>query len=207
MKLFFKNLKNFNAGMTYVELIVVLSIFSVMSAIMLFDYNKFEGKVDIKNLANDIAIKAIEAQKSATAGRLPPSGSYAAGWKPSYGLYFKLGSPGDNKTFLYFTDLNQSGDFLDPLFCPTPGNGGECLEKISITKGNTITELRAYYADASSSTGNDLSINFTRPNAGATIRSSTGFSGPVAYVQITIASPQGNTAKVKIYASGRIQID
>ncbi|KKQ07855.1 MAG: hypothetical protein US18_C0006G0001, partial [Parcubacteria group bacterium GW2011_GWB1_36_5] len=51
-----------NRGMTYVELIVVLSIFAVMSSIVLFNYGEFQAKVDIKNLASDIALKIVEAQ-------------------------------------------------------------------------------------------------------------------------------------------------
>ena len=57
--------------MTYVELIVVLSIFSVMTSVVLFNYNEFQAKIDIKVLANDIALKIVEAQKSALSGKLP----------------------------------------------------------------------------------------------------------------------------------------
>ena len=196
------------AGMTYVELIVVLSIFSAMSSVILFNYNKFQDKVDIKNLANEIAIKVVEAQKSAFAGKLPPAGSYSSTWKPSYGVYFNLLSPGSNKAFIYFTDLNQSGDYTDLLFCPTPGTGEECLDKISITKGNIITELKVFYQDSmiTPTTANDLSINFTRPNTGATIRSTTGFSSVVSYVELALSSQDGVTAKVRIYVSGRMEI-
>ena len=42
--------------MTYVELIVVLSIFSIMTSITIFNYNKFEAKVDIKNLNQETAL-------------------------------------------------------------------------------------------------------------------------------------------------------
>ena len=61
---------NYNRGMTYVELIVVLSIFSIMTSVVLFNYGAFQAKVDIKNLASDIALKIVEAQKSALSGKL-----------------------------------------------------------------------------------------------------------------------------------------
>ena len=62
---FSKNFKvnKLNKGMTYVELIVVLSIFSIMTSIVLFNYNEFQAKVDIKVLANDIVLNIVEAQK------------------------------------------------------------------------------------------------------------------------------------------------
>ena len=49
-------------GMTYIELIVVLSIFAVMTSIVLFDYGGFQAKVDIKNLASDVALQIVQAQ-------------------------------------------------------------------------------------------------------------------------------------------------
>ena len=194
--------------MTYVELIVVLSIFAVTTSIALFNHRLFQERIDLKNLANDIALKVVEAQKAALSGKLPPSGGYGASWKPSYGIYFNLLSPGDDHTFIYFTDLNQSGDYTDPSFCPIPGDGGECLDKINITNDNRVTEMKVYYQDGgiTPTTTSDLSINFTRPNGGAVLRSSAGFSSAPSFVEITIVSPQGATAELKIYTSGRIEI-
>jgi prepilin-type N-terminal cleavage/methylation domain-containing protein len=59
---------NKTRGMTYVELIVVLSIFSVISTIVIFNYKEFQAKVDIRNLANDVALKIVQAQKNSTTG-------------------------------------------------------------------------------------------------------------------------------------------
>ena len=47
--------------MTYIELIVVLSIFAVMSSVVIFNYGLFQARIDIKNLASDIALKFVEA--------------------------------------------------------------------------------------------------------------------------------------------------
>lgn len=205
--------RNYQKGMTYVELIVVLSIFAVMSLIVLFNYDKFQSKVDIKNLANDIALKVVEAQKSSVFGILPPSAQQQylidksiINWKPSYGLYFNLVSPGDRKTFIYFTDLDQSGD-TNSLFCPTPG-ADECLDKISLTKGNTISNLDVYYqGDTNPHPFNNIAIIFKRPNFGAIIFSNGFQILNVSYVQITVTSLSLVTAKIKVYASGRIQIN
>lgn len=193
--------------MTYVELIVVLSIFSVMTSIVLFNYGKFQEKVDIKNLSNDIALKIVEAQKSALSGQLPLQ-SYGPGWKPSYGVYFDLSGSGSNKSFAFFTDLDQSRNYTDSSFCPSPGSSGECLEKINITKANRISDITVFYQDGTSATVlTNLSLTFTRPNSAAIV-SSNGTALPnVSYVQITIASPSLITARIKAYSSGRIQIN
>src|SRR3989344_6451778 len=82
-------------GMTYVELIVVLGIFGVISSVVMFNYGEFQDKVEIKNLASDIALKVVEAQKSAMSGKLPVNPP--SGWKPAYGVYFPSVSV-DNKS-------------------------------------------------------------------------------------------------------------
>ncbi len=202
---FFKKFKinkkvKFNRGMTYVELIVVLSIFSIMSSIVLFNYNKFQAKVDIKNLANDIALKIVEAQKSAMSGKLPAL-SFDPSWKPSYGVYFNTANP---KNFIYFTDINNDNFYTDP------GCTGECLDNPLINKGNFISSLDLVNPSSDTSrppTINDLTIDFTRPNSNAVISSAGQKITGIDHVQITVSSPQGIKAYIKVYPSGRVQIN
>ena len=182
--------------MTYVELIVVLSIFSVMTSIALFDYNKFQAKVDIKVLANEIALKIVEAQKFAMSGKIPIQ-NISSTWKPSYGIYFDLV---DNKNFIYFANtIDGSNNSYDDTSCnlpPTVG-GGECLDYIHIKKDNFIKDLKC-----SGNPINNLTIVFRRPNSGA-LMSCFGD------VEIIVSSPGTNpvTANIKVYPSGRIQIN
>ncbi|KKP85723.1 hypothetical protein A3B84_00385 [Candidatus Nomurabacteria bacterium RIFCSPHIGHO2_02_FULL_35_13] len=198
-----------NRGMTYVELIVVLSIFSVMTSVILFNYNAFQAKVDIKVLANDIAIKIVEAQKSALSGKLSLRTHGAiSDWKPSYGVYFDLSTSDSKKKFVYFTDSNQDKDYAPS--CPGVDNTeDECIDEITITKNNFISDFTVFYENDSSavSLNNDLTITFTRPDSGVIIKSTMPFVFTVSYVQITISSVSGITAKIKIYPSGRIQIN
>lgn len=200
----FKKIKK-NNGMTYIELIVVLSIFSIMSSIVLFNYNEFQARVDIKNLANDIALKIVEAQKSALSGLMPLK-TINASWKPAYGIYFNTTSFGSNKSFIYFADIDQNNFDSDGTFCNTSGIGDECISKIDITKGNYISNITVFYP-SSSETKNDLSLTFKRPNSGVVVNSG-GLTLPgVSYVEITISSPQNVTSKIRAYSSGRIQVN
>ncbi len=189
-----------NRGMSYVELIVVLTIFSVLSGVVIYNYSQFQAKVDVKNLASDIALRISEAQKSAVSGALPVA-TFSSTWKPSYGVSF---DSTDNKSFIYFTDLDQNGYVYNPTCSPN----SECLEKVSITKNDSISSLKVFYqGDTVGTNLNDLSITFVRPNAGAIIKSTTPFTGTISYVQITVASPRTFTAIIKVYASGRIQVN
>jgi prepilin-type N-terminal cleavage/methylation domain-containing protein len=189
-----------NRGMSYVELIVVLSIFAVMSSIVIFNYGDFQAKVDIKNLASDIALKIVEAQKSSLSGVLSTLTPTVLPWKPSYGVYFNLTS--DNKSFIYFADLNNN-NFFDGSDCM-----GECLNKTTITKNNSISDLDVFYqGDPTPYSLNDLTIDFSRPNSSAFISSTTTLNPNISYVQITIVSPRPPTAVIKLYPSGRVQVN
>lgn len=214
----FKNLKSnkLNRGMSMVELIVVLSIFAAMSTVAIFNFGNFQGKIDIKNLASDIALKTVQAQKAAVSGILPPKAQYdlinKVIWKPTYGVYFNSSSALDvdgiawNKKFYYFTDINSNNLFTDST-CPV---GGECLDKVSITKGNYISNLAVFYVGdpPTTTTLDDLTVTFVRPNLKAELRSTTTnlTIATVSYVEITISSPRTETAKIRIYPSGRIQV-
>jgi len=196
--------------MSYIELIVVLGIFSVLSSVVLFNYGAFQAKVDIKSLASDIALKFVEAQKASLSGKLPPlaqQSQISPTWKPAYGVY--LDPSFDNKSFVYFTDLNNptQNSFYDASACP---GTEECLERITITKNNTISGLTVFYQGGTSASLSDLTVTFKRPNSAAIIKSTTVFTLPISYVQVSIFSPKAstnNTARIKIYPSGRIQVN
>lgn len=190
-------------GMSYVELIVVLSIFSAISSVVLFNYGGFQAKVDIKNLAGDIALKIVEAQKSSLSGKFPPleqQSQITSTWKPSYGVYLNTAS--DDKSFIYFTDLNNN-NLYEGSDCT-----GECLDKIILTKGNSISSLDVFYqGDSAPHNLSDLTITFTRPNSGATIKSTSSLTSIISYIQISLVSPKVISAKIKLYPSGRVQVN
>ena len=210
------------AGMTYVELIVVLSIFAVLSTVVIFNYSAFQSKVDLKNLASDIALQIVQAQKSSLSGLLPLSTqSHGAAWKPSYGVYFNTNGTvmgADNTHFIYFVDLNNTSKLFDGSTCPTAT--GECLSQYTITKKNSIPAknsiiptnggLSVVYIGGASTALDDLTITFTRPDSSATLYSG-GVILPnatnISYVQITVHPQKGNDTYIRLYLPGRIEID
>lgn len=196
------------AGMSIVELLVVLSIFSVVSSVAIFNFGNFQSQIDIKNLASDIALKTVEAQKASLSGLLPPLSQQAQideTWKPSYGVYF---STTPNNSFIYFTDLKNptQNSLYDVSSCP---GTGECLEQITITKGNVVSGLDVFYQSNPSTAVpvENLAITFVRPNSSAIIASGSSKLVSVSYVRITITSPKATTSAIKVYPSGRIQIN
>lgn len=193
-------IRNCQAGMTYVELIVVLSIFSIMTSILLFNYKGFGAKVDIKILANDIASRIVEAQKSAISGKWNTNAPL--NWKPSYGIYFDPSSS-NNKNFIYFADLVQN-NFYDSSSCP---GTGECQDNINITKGNYISHIDSYLGATPTSISSPLSITFKRPDSSAVFSVNGVVLSNFDYMQITVSSPELVSSTIKVFPSGRIQID
>ena len=159
----------------------------------------------------DMTLKIVEAQKSSTSGKLsplPPWQQPISGWKPSYGIYFNLVT--NNKVFYYFTDLNQDGLYDIPTAsCPVE----ECLEQILITKDNYISNsfTKVFYKDPAPPTNeilNNLHITFTRPNSGATFKSTPVLTRPIDHIEITVSSPAGEvTSVISVYPSGRIELN
>jgi prepilin-type N-terminal cleavage/methylation domain-containing protein len=193
-----------NGGMTILELVVVLSIFAIISSVVIFNYGAFQAKVDIKNLASDIALQVVTAQKASLSGLLPSltqQSSEISGWKPSYGVYFNIVA--DNKSFTYFADLNDDAQY-DGLPCT---GGNECVSKITITKNNFISNLQVFYINSLNTPLNDLTITFTRPSSGAVFVSNSATLANVSFVQITISSQSGITSLIKLYPSGRVQVN
>lgn len=190
-------------GMTYIELVVVLSIFSILSTVVLFNYQEFQEKVEIKNLANQIALKIFDAQNAAISGRLPLNPPNP--WKPSYGVYFDMSSDQSKKIFYSFIDLNKSDSFY-PISCP----GSECLEKNEIKNKNSIKSIKVFYKDIVNPTtviNKDLQIIFVRPSLSANIISTENIILPdIDYVEIIVFSPSSESI-IKVYPSGRIQVD
>jgi prepilin-type N-terminal cleavage/methylation domain-containing protein len=184
-----------NKGMSYVELIVVLSIFAVLSTVVVYNYGIFQDKVDMKSLASDIALKIVEAQKASLDGKFPPDPAPAGTWKPSYGVHFDS-APANAKQFVYF--VNRDGNTLYPIY-----GSDELLETFTITKGNIIQSITVNGCSASPT----MTVFFKRPDPGAKIVSSASGCNAGSSATITIQSPKGSQATITVYSSGRVQVD
>ena len=194
--------------MTYVELIVVLSIFATMCAISLVSYNGFQARIEIRRLANDIALQVVQAQKDASAGKLANS-YFCQDCKPSYGVYFTKNDPYDvnHNHFIYFADLNGNGVYDPGSGC---GNlGDECVEEFDITRNNYISDI-VPIGDSCPSSIDDAYLVSTRSESGIHLRSSDpnldNSCSSVQGIRIIASSTEGIRSSVEVYLSGRIQI-
>lgn len=217
-KINFKTKKD--AGMSYVELIVVISIFGIMSSIVLFNYQDFNARLALKSLANDVALKIVGAQKVAMSGELPSqnqqiyqSDNGIVDWRPSYGLYF-----GENSSkIIYFSDLDDSVLAGSPAYNINQSNCGdvECIDEIATSQnysvGTIVVNSRCGNGDGGGEDKSDevhsLSVSFVRPDSRAYIQSVPEITNcPVTSAKINLTSSGSISSSVTIYPSGRIQL-
>jgi len=116
-----------SAGMTFIEVIVVLGIFTTIAATVLFNYRDFSDGVKLQNLSQEIALQGKRAQTLASQGRKPTLTNAQLNrpnqelipfnWVSSYGLAFDLAKTGGKSFIFYFNspayydrDLNSSDD-------------------------------------------------------------------------------------------------
>ncbi len=210
--------KKLNAGMTYIELIVSLGIFAVMSGVVLFNYNDFGKYTKLKNLTQDIALQIVTAQKMALSGKLPSSTQTQVDseWKPAYGAYFSLVDPiSDPFQFTTFIDADNSKDYATYLTCHPGTSDSECTDVIGITTGK-ITGLCVFQTgsadnkcDSTSDSANSkpsLSITFTRPDSSAVIIAEGEAWGEAIIAVSDLNNPPSFTKNIIVYSSGRVEV-
>jgi Tfp pilus assembly protein FimT len=195
-------------GMTAIELVIVAGIFSIVTSAAILNYKGFQGKVSLKNLANEIALQITEAQKSAISGKWQQGQGDT--WRPAYGVAFNISAP---TQFIYFADLDQSGNCTGSG-CTPPYSvtaGGEVLSIITITGGSSIATSPTSGLEVSGSgcpsTVNNFSIVFKRPNTAPIFDANPDFGCTPTYLGVNIISSQSTTARVRVYASGRVQMN
>jgi len=199
------NLKK-NKGMTYVELIIVLSIFGIMAGVVLFNYDNFKARIQLRKLTNEITLKIHTAQKNAMAGVLPAQYSSAiSNWRPAYGLSFDLENT-DHKSFIFFTDLNNIKGY-DSGDCSSFNN--ECIEEIKLNKGFLKSVDIATLNWESSFKERQVDLVFTRPSSGMEVYVNNVLLNNVEKVSLIINTVIDNSIPdriINIYPSGKIEI-
>ena len=204
----------FNKGLTLIELMVVVAIFLIITATVIFNYGSFNSNVSLQNLTDDVALSIRKAQGFAIGAR-----AVGDSFTNSYGMHFSLdknplGSlSGSERSFLMFsvpvadpqkyTDTGSMSDVCG-------NNTNECVELFNITSNDVVKEFKI--DDAVVNTGS-VDILFTRPNTRANFcyRANGGsVCAPASRVDITISNGQENelekTKTISIQNTGQISI-
>ena len=192
-----------SSGFTLIELLVVTGIIVVVSTVVLADNNRFGGRVQLENLAYDIALSIRQAQVYGISVERFRTGTFSSG----YGIHFDLANP---NTYGLFADAITQNGLYD---CPSPGTDDcELVQTTNITAGYQIQDLCVTSSVGGETCGiPSIDIVFERPEPDAWIGSSgvscildAGACAEGARVQIV--SPRGDTMNVAVEANGQISV-
>lgn len=198
-------------GFTITELLVVLAIIAVVSAVVITSQSSFNKSIVLSNTAYDIALSLRSSQSFGLGSRAREVGG-AVAVNAGYGLYFQSGVPG----FTLFADIIPSSSNASDSCHPKadsaapdarPGNckydNGEKVVNYTFGNGVTISKLCAYASGWSCSLSS-LDIVFSRPNPVPFIRVNGDVTTSYTKACVAITSPHGGAAYVSVVASGQI---
>lgn len=210
--LFFSKLhRRLQGGHTFLELIVVISIFAIISSVLLFNFGDFSTNISVQNLASDIALTVKQAQSEAIAGKSSSLSVLTGTYAPTYGVAFLKDRPG---SFFYFVDgpilKDRLFNYNDPnsIACDQSGSTvTECLREVAILTGDTITGMCMNVGQPNEACDiTNVSISFQRPFPDAVIKSSDT-SSTISNVAITVTSARGTQKSILVNALGQISVE
>jgi prepilin-type N-terminal cleavage/methylation domain-containing protein len=207
MKKFFTSFQSHSTsrGFSLIELLVAISIFAVISATLVFNYNTYAGREELGNATHQLALDIREAQAFAMGVRATAGGQY-----PSYGIRFATGNPYE---YLIYADLNQNDVYDLGGICGEPNS--ECVKVTEMPRKIKIKSLCGITSPTTSSVdcpgplsrSQYFDVLFTRPNPDAGITGSPS-GAPLSYqtAEITLVTVKGYTKKVTIASIGQIVV-
>ncbi len=175
VRTYFPSFGQLSGGFTIIEMIIVISIFSILASVLMFNYKGFQKNQDFSVFAQEVGLLIKEQQQNAMAGKFPEIDPTLKiypqlDWKPSYGIYIQPANPSSNAFIVKFYDgiypdhaYNMPGSW-DPSLCDVQDN--ECLSLFSIENGREIYGIfeGGYYPGVPQAQSlENISIVFTRP--------------------------------------------
>ncbi len=212
---FYKKQKiNKKTGFTLVELLVTITIFVILSGVVLINSNSFDSTVLLNNFSYDIALTIKQAQSYGVNVREDNSGNFSS----STGVYFNTkidqSGYGSLMNFILFTDIDNDKIYKNQNVnvCVMGGIGNlECIQKYSMRNGTHIDSICAGKDDSTCDNNiTALSIIFTRPSLAANIYIDNEPQqipdNRKNYAKITLAASSGATTSVVVTSAGQIYV-
>ena len=194
-------------GFTLIEMFVVISIITIISAVALMSGGRFDSSVFLTDTAYEVSLAIREAQSYGINVR--GETSFAGIFRTGYGVNFNTGA---NSEFKLFADkFLTNSDTGDGKFT----SDEPVINTYRLKKGITISRICAKKSANNTKCSDDsggiseLSVVFTRPNPEPVIKSGTSsFCNPdgCESADITLSHPNGQKKKVVVYNTGQISV-
>ncbi|MCA9361352.1 prepilin-type N-terminal cleavage/methylation domain-containing protein [Candidatus Kaiserbacteria bacterium] len=178
------------AGFSLVELLVTISIVTLITAIVMIRYSSFDSSVLLNNQAYEIALDIRETQVRAISIQARDPGTGDA-FTSNYGLFYDIDEPTE---YIFFQDTGSNNGKYDL---------GEEIETLHLDGRFIISSITSN----GSVTENEASIIFKRPNFDAIMEDDSNNS--LNSVEITVQAKRNSSSnrKVIIYSSGQVTVE
>lgn len=181
--------RDLNRGFTLIELVVVLSIFVIISSVILADYPGFSQRVALERTAQEIALSLREAETLALSVR---ESSLVQGEFVGFGVHFNIATP---REYILFSDLNGNNSF----------QANEEVDHFFIEKSPIISRL---CVGTETNLPDDCNISvidmvYLRPDPTITI-TADGVWHP--QFSLRVATPDASFKEIVAWFTGQIEI-
>ncbi len=211
-------------GFTMIELMVTVSIFVIITTLLLANYPRFSSRIVLENMAYQIALSTRQAQTFGLSVRTFETGLDIF---PTYGVHFSfsgvtLNDPTNSRNFLIFADIlpggQNMGNGLYDGISDCSVAGGECIEQLTIQSTDKIVylcgNLKTFGGTVEIPNGGDcsltsLDVSFSRPDPDANISGYSLLAGQVSFTdaEIVLESPRGDRKTIVVWSTGQISVE
>ncbi|MDO8500170.1 MAG: hypothetical protein Q7S66_05990 [bacterium] len=179
-------------GFTMVEIVVMLAIIIIVSAIVLVNFPSVSASIALQRTVQQFSLKFRQAQNQALAVRLVlvQGGSIVP---PAVGIYISIADP---THYIFFADICPAAPDNNKIY----DSGCDIvIETVNVEKGITIAAM----VDEMDSNQSAVSVVYTAPEARTFISNAFGTIGESVLVKFNTEA--GNlTRSVRVRTSGQI---
>ncbi len=206
---------NFSKGFSLTELIVSISIVSVILTVILMGQSGYTANASLNANISAAALAVREAQTYGISVRQLSPG--VEEFNLGYGISFRTTTGGSNNEYIFYADRGpidtERGKYSSNWSCPTDPSS-ECVAKTYMTGGVLITQIcyRAVGGSETCSSDRRADITFTRPETSVSVRlfNPGGVNETVVpnleYVKIRFVSTIGLNRYLYVYPTGQISV-
>jgi prepilin-type N-terminal cleavage/methylation domain-containing protein len=190
-------------GFTLIEMLVVISIFTIMTAVVLANLPNFRERTALQLVAQKMSLTIREAQV------------YGVGVKsfdtdfPSHGIHFDPISPNGKKSYVLFADKPSTDNNDYDVGNNCGGSDTECVTRYDLTGSVEIQSVDTCNPTCTSRNLTGLNIVFDRPKTEAnfTIPGNSTPPAQASYAKITLISTRSQeTRTIWVWDTGQISV-